>query len=315
MHGLEVFNGGFLEKSQICLGRLVLNIRDPGECFCEAPRELTAKDIAAPEFDHSIIELLTKQESAFSVKLSKFLRLQAEAKDSQHSMLHSKQVKRYQLLNSRPFFDDTIKAQKTQEWIERWHKEGPIHFAVGLLTTEDAFVVTDTKESTKFSAKSTADINEVLAPGSSTLPVASDALDLEIEVGKEFAAKQNAKFIAPGERIIAVQYIPVKFRGWISKEVDKAFLDRPGVWVKHLGKLDIVRGQNEDVLDASLSDCTSADYLKEFFDFEEARTGDSERDVLIIVYSSISLILTKKLKDDAEDEEEETVGEAENGSK
>lgn len=307
MRGLDVFTGGFLEKSQICLGRLVLNISDPGECFCEAPRELTARDIAAPRFDQSFIDILTKQESTFSVKISKVFGIRAEAKSSRHDVLHSKQVKRHQLLNSPSFFDDMIKLKKTQEWIERWHKEGPIHFAVSLVTTEDAFVTTHTRGSAEFGGQFIAPVGEALGPGSSAVPVVNDALDLEMKARREFAAKQNAKFMAPGERIIAVQYFPVKFKGWMSKEVDKAFLDRPDVWVRHLGKLDIVRGENEDVLEASLGECTSADYLKDFFAFDKAETEDStERNICIVVHPSISLILMRKLKDDSDDGEEET---------
>jgi|SRR5579859_3863608 len=293
MRGLEVFTNGFLEKDQVCLGRLVFSINDPGDCFYEAAPELAEQDVSAAPFAWPSLDLQKDKNKAFSLQLSKLLTGKVETAASQHDVLLAQNIKRHKLLNSDRIYAKVLADSGAKKWIEDNWRDGPVHFVVGLLTAENAAVATASSQTGAVGAKVTAPLGEAIAPGSSIAPVLGSTLDVAAEASKRFTAAQNAKFLAPGERIIAVQYKRVGVRGWFRKDVDASFLEKPGVWAKQFG-FDVVRGTNEEIIEAVVEECNTTEYLRDFYNFAVLEPEYSEDDIMIIVISISTILANEK---------------------
>jgi hypothetical protein len=292
MRGLEAFTNGFLGKDQVCLGRLVFSMDDPGDCFNEAP-ELTGHDVSAAPFAWPTLDLQKHENKAFSLKFSKLFTGKVERTASQGDVLLAQNIKRHQLLNSDRIYAKVVSDSGSKKWIEENWRDGPVHFVVGLLTAENASVTTASSQTGQVGVKATAPLGEAVAPGSSIAPVVGSTFDVAAEASKRFAAAQNAKFVAPGERIIAVQYKRVGIRGWFRKDVDASFLERPGVWTKKFG-FDVVRGTNEEIIEAVLEGCSTTEYLRDFYNFAVLEPEHSEDDIMIIVISISTIVANEK---------------------
>lgn len=272
---------GFLSRKQVTLGRLVLNLQNPGQGFCpHMPIEFTEDEVDNALFTEVELELDETKTSRFSLKVTKLFRTNAEASKSSSNTLKAKQAARHELLNSPDVFNKILNASpETKIWLEKVRHYSPVHFAVALLTVSDASFNAATEATNTASVSLTAPLAEAVAPGSSTVPLIGDSLDVKTELAKEKAEKQNAKFLAPGDRIIAVQYRRIKFKGYKSDSVDGAFLDNPGRWKKYTGT-DVDRGDGEDILEATLEEKPNIDDLTERYNFRQEQL---QNDILLIV--------------------------------
>jgi len=273
--------GSFLSRKQVTLGRLVLDLQNPGQGFCPYTEiEFKQEDVDKAPFRDIELELDEKNTSRFSLKLTKLFGANSEASRSSSNNLKAKEATRYELLNSPDVLTRILtQSRETREWLEKVHKYSPVHFAVALITVFDASLNAASEESSKVSLSVTAPLGEVVAPGSSTVPLVGDSLDVQTKIAKERGQNQNAKFLAPGDRIAAVQYRRIKFKGYKSENGDGAFLEKGCRWKKYTGT-DVDRGEGEDILEATLEQKPMLDGLEERYSFHSEQL---ENDILLIV--------------------------------
>jgi hypothetical protein len=247
----------------------VLNLENPGQGFCPyMPIRFTRDDVDGAAFKEVELGLDKENKARFSLKLTKFLHANAEASKSASNTLQTKEATRWELLNSPEVFTRILaESHETRVWLEKVHKSSPVHFAVALITVLDASFNVAAESTSKAELSVVAPVGEAVAPGSSAVPSVGDSLDVQTELAKERTEKQNAKFLVPGDRIVAVQYRRIKFKGYKSANVDGAFLEKGSRWKKYTGT-DVVRGDGEDILEATLEEKPMLDGLGERYTFE-----------------------------------------------
>jgi hypothetical protein len=284
---ISAFTGGYLSKKQVTLGRLVLNLQDPGQAFFpNKPRHITKEDVDRSYFEEIEVELEAEAESKFQLRLTKLFRTTAASSASSSDKLTAQKATRWQLLNSDTVFTSIIGDRNTREWLESVCKHSPVHFVVGLITILNPSVNNAAERKLELEASGDIPFAEAVAPGSSTLPVAGDALDLKAEVSKSKSEEQNAKFLAPGDRIIGVQYRRVNFKGFKSADIGLPHLETKNRWKKYTGG-DIVRGDMEDVLEANLESTPTLDGLEELYTFTSFEVDKEEREIILVTCPSM----------------------------
>jgi hypothetical protein len=134
----------------------------------------------------------------------------------------------------------------TREWIEKTLKHSPIFLVVGLITVTQAAVGQGQQENRKISASVATSVPETVTQG------ARGFLNIGIDTSAGRETGAISSFIAPGERVIGVQYRKIKFRLFSSNKADTAFLENnPHRWVMLFGG---DRAGSDDILEADLED-------------------------------------------------------------
>ena len=244
------------------LGRLVVDIRNPGQSFCPyAPIELTEADFAANDFKYIKEILNSNKSSAFGTHLNKLFSVFVGNTNTSFDHIVSQKATTYQLLNSDIWFHRLCENEQVKRWLEKFLKRSTVSLAVGLHTPQDPCVslmseldseINDEQHDSK--AKPTTTYSVATGEGSS--------------VGK---TQTISSFIAPDERIIAVQYRKIDFGLFSSRKVDNAFLNEANHWIFY----GVDRGDGEsDGVTANLRGSTSYnDYKVPFTAIYETDDG------------------------------------------
>ena len=282
---ISPFTNSFLSRKAVTLGRLVLNLTDPGQAFCpHAPVEFTSNDVDKSPFLNAEVELDEQKETRFTLKLTKLFQSNAEVSKSSTNSLRTEKITRCKLLNIPEIFKKIRDDKDTRIWLEEHFKTMPIHLAVSLLTIQNAYINNTAETTSKIEVSGDAPLTETIAPGSSIAPILGNHLDVQTDFARLNAEKQNAVFLIPGERIIGVQYIPLKFKGFKSTATGGVSLEPgDGRWIKYTGN-HIVRGDVEDILEVTLEEKPSVEDLDEYYgEFEKLDLGNPEGDIIILV--------------------------------
>jgi hypothetical protein len=256
---LSVFTDGYLTSKQVSLGRLVLNMKNPGQDFCPYSPILTDQDVAPVPFHH-VKELINYDSSSeFRFKLTKLFSILVGKSITSFDNIHSETAITYQLLNSESWFEQMCAEEDVKKWLERFLQRGSVSMVVGLHTVKDASVGVDRQATTKIEGEGTIPLNEVALPGSSMAPGLGSPLDMKMKVSNANNIQTSASFVAPNERIIAIQYRKIEFKPFSSKTADKAFLAKNSCW-KFFG---VGRGDGiNDAVDAELQQHTGHNDFK-----------------------------------------------------
>jgi len=280
---LSVFMNGYLDPAQVALGRLVLDMKDPGQNFCRfGELELQEGDVSKSQFQD--LKSLAKAESSsgFKLALSKVLQLFASKSRTTVDDISSKTAMRHQLLNVNEKFETMFQEDDVKKWLEKVVLTGSdIYLVVGLHTLQDASISLDRLASKDIGGKAQAPVTEALAPGISSIPRVGNSLDVRIEGGHSSTSSLGASFITPGERIIAVQYqkvsVIMKSSRGVKHLVDAA-LKKTTTW-KSFGA---ARGGSElDIFEVSLAKEIGDDEIAEDGDFETAIVSAGEAFVIL----------------------------------
>lgn len=149
----------------------------------------------------------------------------------------------YYLRHPRKHFTDLCSDQETRKWIEVTLKYYPIFLVVGLLTVTEAEV-----EYTKLKSTSKTSMESDITQGSaSTSSNANPAHTSNVAEGGA-PPQTSDRFIAPGERVIGIQYRKLRFKWFASDRVQSSTLDGDH-WIMFLGgdsRMGGVRGDNYD---------------------------------------------------------------------
>jgi len=151
-------------------------------------------------------------------------------------------------------FENLCDDDDTKDWIEKILKVFPIFLVTGLLTVTKAEVGRAHQRSSEVQLSAEVAPSDVISSGATTiLGNVPDAFGVDIGAGIEVNCLYS--FVAPGERIIGVQYRKLTFKRFPVIDVDKTQLKKNS-WVMFLGDRSH-KGIDEslgDILEANLED-------------------------------------------------------------
>lgn len=278
---LSVLHSTFLTLTGVALGRLVTNVKNPSQDFWPE----NAAPLPQNEFDerpfNQLQNFLGKTiHVGLRAKATHLLYGGVASQTSSSGELVAPESKVYSLLQPSSHFQRMCKDNATREWMERTLKRCPIFLVVGLITVTQATVSQGRHEARQVSSSVAVPVTDIVTYGASTvlLPAnigASLNVGLDTSAGHETHAVSS--FIAPGERVIGVQYRKIKFRLFSSNKAETSFLENnPHRWVMLFGG---DKSGSDNILEADFEDTISVDDLE----LEEAEviTDDEQKIVLI----------------------------------
>ncbi|KAG4433810.1 hypothetical protein IFR05_010692 [Cadophora sp. M221] len=280
---LSVFMNGYLDPAQVALGRLVLDMKSPGQNFCPyGTLDLKEGDVSKAPFADLKSLANAESSSGFKLALSKVLQLFATKSRTTVDEISTKTATRHQLLNVNLKFEKIFEEDEVKKWLEKVILTGSdIYMVVGLHTIQDASISLNRDTSADVGVKVQAPVTDALAPGSSAVPGVRDALDVKVEAGHTSRSSLGASFVTPGERIIAVQYQKVEVKMLSSKGIKSlvdAGLKKKTTWQA----FGAARGGSElDTFDVSLAREIDHDDIAEDGEFEAFSINDKEMVVIL----------------------------------
>jgi hypothetical protein len=260
---LYVFHNAFLTLAAVALGRLVTDAANPGQDFWPVSNSLIAFDeVDERPFQDVRNSLNRLKDTGLRAKVTKFISGDVASRMTSSGELIAPKSKVYSLLQPKLHFQRMCKDNATRGWIEEALKHSPIFLIVGMITVTQAAVDHGQQQATQVSGSVNLSISDVASSGTSTvIPSASgDALEVSVGGARARQMHSTASFIAPGERVIGVQYRKVKFRLFSSNKVESSFLENnPNRWVVLFGG---DRSGSDDIIEADLQDDLHVDDLE-----------------------------------------------------
>jgi hypothetical protein len=273
---LAVLHAGFLNLTSLSLGRLVTDPKSPAQDYWpDHPARVSRDEIDERPYGNLKNALGNQTHSSLRAKITKLIYGGHESKGLSFSELAAPESQVYILKQPIRYFQKICGDHETRDWIEKTLKHFPIFLVVGIITVKEAVVTQTEHRSRQISAGAYVPISDVVTHGVSTLvaPVVGDSLAVRFEGSTGHAKLQQFSFIAPGERVIGVQYRKVKFNLFSSNKVDNSFLEKnPHRWVMLLGG---DRAGSNDILEADLEEDMGVDDL-ELDDDPEVIDGGEE---------------------------------------
>lgn len=260
---------GYLAPKQVALGRLVLRTESPGQDYCpDAPVALSS-EIAFREFE-CVSKLLDRySDSRYRISLTRLFSAGSTASNNSADWMQSARATTYQLLNSGAFFEKITKDQNPQEWLERFLRRGPVYLVVGLHTVESVSINASSNSTQKKDLCVQVPVTEIaVAVGVPWIP--GNPLDIRMNAMKATQIETAASFVAPGERIVKVEYRKLLFHTFRSCDVGSAYLERGSRWKTYTTSRKVV---GPDAVEVNLGEDVDVDYC--YVDAEEDNMNSS----------------------------------------
>lgn len=135
----------------------------------------------------------------------------------------------------------------------------------------DASVILGADKANEISGQLEMPISAALAAGGIVLPIGG-ITDPKFSVKREKIQGTKLQFVAPVERICALQYRKVVYKWFSSRDLDQAVLDKDNRWITFdsLRELEAKKEPVEqDVLEVDFVDDTAVENGKEVYASEE----------------------------------------------
>ncbi|KAI1422756.1 hypothetical protein F5Y12DRAFT_600296 [Xylaria sp. FL1777] len=245
-----------LPAGAVSLGRLVLDVQFPDEDFFEAREEFAAKGVLTQRVEDFSYSTSRASTSRLHVILSDLMSGgHGSANNSKIDLSSSLCVTR-QLQNSGLFFQQLCEDGETRYWLERALKRREDVFLVtGIKTVVDAQI--GIAESKAKSSEAKVQVPTSLMANAAGIPLPSGILDAGADVYRCVDISEQARFVAPGEQIFAVQYRKLQVSWFATRNVDSASLKRKNRWKVYLG------GRGEDDETEKVVDIQVGDYIED----------------------------------------------------
>lgn len=268
-----VVSDSFLPWNRAALGRLVLNIDDPGQDYCpHIPFAVSLDEISVKNFQNSSEVFDIGGESPIAQRFKRFFSPIGSDGRQERSVynLTARGAVTHQLLNSGDFFDRLLQDENTKRWIEKSKHEGKkdVYLIVGI------HALLNFEVNVSFGSKQSADSSN------STMSTQSE--------------RSNGKTLKIGDRIIGVQYRRVRVQGWNSKAAGSLFVDKKSWWKKYY-RLDLLRTVDNlevDILTAELDETPDISDIREDipaeWEMDVCRSDISGEDFVFLVESLLS---------------------------
>jgi hypothetical protein len=256
-----------LAPHAVRLGRLVFDISAPWQDYCpHVPIKLKLEDdISTAPFQHVREIMECTRSTKFHANLTRAISALTGANHHTYASVTAPQGVTYSLLNSGNHFEQICQDVNVRAWFERAIKRGfDVYMVVGIITLTDAKIVNTIDTTTGTQGTIEVPVANALMSGASSVvqtPI-SDLLESSIGGGRLTQNAANIGYVAPGDRIIAVQYRKVRYEWAKRRSVETAFLQRGNRWIVHgPGNRSDVTGEDDDVVDVDLAETTSKEDL------------------------------------------------------
>jgi hypothetical protein len=261
---LTVIRSAFLDMSEVTLGCLVPNPVEPGQDSWPLKPPIFAAEQVNKRSIKGIYESLgAGRHVGLRAKLTRVFSARARMEAKSVVELIAPTSTLYYLKHPKMHFKSLCEDDDTKEWIEDTLKHFPIFLVVGLLTVTEAEIERAQQKSAELRAGVEVPVTEIVASGATTPIPDADVANVGIEIEAGVQAHSLYSFIAPGERIIGVQYRKLHFSLFSAVNVEKSNLEE-NRWVMFLGDRDHrgVLGEKGDVLEADLEESLTMDDLE-----------------------------------------------------
>jgi hypothetical protein len=252
-NALTVFRNGFLTLKSSALGRLVPDAKNPSQDFWpQKDITLSEDQVDTGEF-HELRQAFT---SGFNVglgaKLSRLFSTDVSLESLSKDGLQADKVHRYLLKQPRSHFYGMCADKDARYWMEDIMRDCPLFLISGLITVTEAGVQREQKRDMQASSDIEVPIGAALTGGALAAVDQAGVTDVGVNAHGGRLSGESISFIAPGERVVGVQYRKVKFKAFSEKSIDNATLERsPNRWKMFFGG---DRAGEKDMIEADLQD-------------------------------------------------------------
>lgn len=249
---------GFLPENSVKLARFLVDVAEPHVSWHDPKVDITSTDaLVRDHLGYSETQQVGSDKS-FAATLTSLVSASCSKRINASTKVSSAKVKTYQLQNSNSWFRKCVKEQETRAWIVEQSDDGwsDLYFVVGYHTMLDASVVLGANDTAGVSGNVAVPVSTALAASGIVLP-AGGMLDPKVSATHQEHRGGQVQFVAPGERVCALQYRKVVFKWFSSRDIDKATLEKENRWrtVDTLRNLrDSDMSANDDVLEVDLQD-------------------------------------------------------------
>jgi len=212
----------------VTIGRLVTNIKDPNFGYFDAevkeqPQILT--NISTKFYE----SLKSEAEHRFIAELTHLVSLFRSRKTGILTQISTNRMKEYKLDNVSQWFKSILGLKPTQEWIREQLGGGDkIYLVAGYYTFIDAVVKEGDSIASHTGVDAKLPLAQFLAASAGViLPGTLANPRLSFESSQNNSNQKN--FVANGEQICAVRYYRINYHSFLSKSVDKTFLEKKNV--------------------------------------------------------------------------------------
>ena len=253
---LDVYRNGFLTLKSSTLGRLVTDVRNPGDDFWpDTDDALPEHDVETRPFTTLRDARSTSASGGLGAKLSKLFTGDVAFEGSNSNELQTNELLRYHLLLQRRYFTNMCAAEDTRKWMEKAMLDYPLFLVVGLITVKDAEAQADRQRGGQASFSGEAPVGESLG-----IPDPEGIANVGLNIHAGGSSGRTISFTAPGERVIGVRYRKLKFKVLKKKSVDTASLENNSNRWEMFTAGD--RASEEDVIEADLEEELAEDDLE-----------------------------------------------------
>ncbi|KAI1192331.1 hypothetical protein F5X97DRAFT_329776 [Nemania serpens] len=254
---LDVFCNGYLTLKSSTIGRLVTDVRNPGDDFCPAADDaLPAHDVETRPFSTVRAARSSAANAGLGAKLTSLFTADLSLEGSNSNELETDRLIRYHLLQQQSYFADLCAGEDTRKWMEKALLDYPLFLVVGLITVRDAGARAEQRRDGQGAVSAEAPVGEA-ALG---VPDPEGVAGAGISLRAGGSSGRSTSFIAPGERVIGVRYRKLRFRMLKKKSIDAATLEKNSNRWEMFAAGD--RAGEEDVIEAELEDELAEDDLE-----------------------------------------------------
>ncbi|RSL57488.1 hypothetical protein CEP54_008278 [Fusarium duplospermum] len=253
---LDVFCSGYLTLKSSTIGRLVIDVRNPGDDFCPATDDaLPEHEVEPRHFDTVRAARSTAANAGLGAKLTQLFTADLSLEGSNSDELDTRKVTRYHLLQHQSYFRKLCAGKATREWMETAIQDSPLFLVVGLITVQDAEAQAERQRQGQAAVSGEVPVGEAAG-----IPDPEGVTNVGMNLHGGGSSGQSISFIAPGERVIGVRYRKLKFRMLKKKSVDTASLENnSNRWEMFTGG---DRASEEDIIEADFEDELEEDGLE-----------------------------------------------------
>ncbi|KAJ3494766.1 hypothetical protein NLG97_g3865 [Lecanicillium saksenae] len=252
----------FTSPEAVKLGRFITNIEEPNEAYYEPP--LAAEDLRVLTNEFTFTgHQKSSYKGGFGSTLASLLSVNISKRVDDSAYIAQARAVSYALDNSEAWFDKAVDLEGTQRWIERAALRGRrIYMIVGIQTLHDPHVIMASSRGSEVKGQVSVPVALAATTAGVVVPAFGGGTDTDPSLLGDHTSLMSGKseYIAPGERVCALQYRKVGYRWMSSKVVDTLRLSKTRRWSCMEGEmrtahdLDEEDEDGEDVMVVELDD-------------------------------------------------------------
>jgi len=256
---LTVIRSAFLDLQEVAIGCLVPDVLNPGQDYWPEKPAPPAPDQITKRTIENFRELLSDEKHiGLRTKLTHLFSGDVVHKTESKFEIKTPKSTAYLLKQPRSMFLRLCQEDDTKKWMEETLQDSPIFFVVGLVTVTHAEVDRDQSHSKDYKTSAEVPVSSLLSSGITDIFPNANVLDVGGAVSLGDMSRRSSSFVAPGERVIGVQYRKVHFHLFSENKVEDATL-KPNQWTMFLGG---DRAGSDNILEADLQDSTDLEDLE-----------------------------------------------------